>query len=82
MTDKEREDYLLLVHNAVEYYQGQLKKAKLRLEKQYLIYNSAELSYLFAVDEYENHIRRIREQCKEKGLSDAEIDALTKWRED
>lgn len=82
MPDKEREDYIALVHNAVEFYQGQLKQAKLRLEKQYLIYNSAQLSYMFAVDEYETHIRRIREQCKEKGLSDAEIEALTKWRED
>lgn len=82
MSDKEHMGYILLVRNAVEVCQFELKKAKARLENQTDMYISALIEHDIAVTTYEKRIAEIRRICKIKGLSDAEIDALTTWRED
>ena len=82
MSHKGRMDYILLVRNAVEVCQFELKKYKARLEKQNELYISAMIEHDIAVKLYEKRIATIREICASHGLSDAEIDALTKWRED
>ena len=46
MSDKGRMDYILLVRNAVEVCQFELKKSKARLEKQNELYISAMIEHI------------------------------------
>lgn len=80
--DERNMDYIFFVRNVVEVYQGELKQAKILLEKCALEYTSAMIAHEEAVKLYEKRIAEIRRNCVHHGLSDAEIEALTKWRED
>ena len=82
LTDGERLGYIFLVRNLVELYQAELKSAKLQLEKSNAQYISDMIAHDRAVELYEKRIAKIREICANHGLSDSEIENLTKWHDE
>ena len=81
MTDEERKDFIFLVRNVVEVYQHEVKQSALKVEKYHSLYISVQLEDRFICEKYEKRIAHIKEVCKKAGLSDNDIESLTKWRD-
>lgn len=83
MDEKERKvDYIFIVRNAAESLQADLKSVRKKYERIHSDYLSVMLEYDEAVNTYEQRMKSLRSFAKSKGLSDSEIENLTKWRED
>ena len=81
MTERERKDLFPILRSAVDVYQAELQRAKLRLEKQSKRYISEIMAYHEAVELYEKRMKAVIELCEEQNLSEFEKKALEKWKE-
>lgn len=82
MTDREHRLIVFFFSIAIKKWQRELKSILSKYERIHAKYISVMIEHDVAANAYAQRIEKLRQTCKDLGMSDSEIEDLTRWRDD